>query len=93
MGGVSLEYPATDAVLASRNARGGVEDYLVTLTGGSSCNYVFAVRTRPLCSGVKMIFSESFSIFPHADDDFGSSAGGVYSEIATEVSHLAILCR
>lgn len=47
MGRLSLEYPALDAVLTSRNARGGVEDYLVTLTGGSSCNYALLYAPVP----------------------------------------------
>lgn len=36
MGGVSLEYPANDAVLTIRSVGGGSEDLVATLTGGTS---------------------------------------------------------
>jgi hypothetical protein len=36
VGGVSLEYPAGDAVLTTRTVDGGAEDLVLTLMGGAS---------------------------------------------------------
>jgi hypothetical protein len=36
MGGVSVQYPARDAVMTIRDVGGGAEDLVVTLNGGSS---------------------------------------------------------
>lgn len=36
MGGVSLDYPANDAVLTIKNVGGGTEDLVVTLTSGTN---------------------------------------------------------